>query len=62
VVVRHADGGGVEGVGANEVGAGVQVLRVDVADDVWLREAEQVVVALDQVRPVLEALAAVLLL
>ena len=50
---------GVEGVGLDDVGAGVEVLAVDRGDDVGLGEREQVVVALEVARPVGEALAAV---
>jgi len=45
-IVRLGDGIGVEGVGLDDIGAGVQVGAVDAGDDAGLREAEQVVVAL----------------
>ena len=48
---------GVEGVGLDDVGAGVEVLAMDRGDDVGLGEGEQVVVALEVGRPVGEALA-----
>ena len=58
-VVGQGDPLGVEGVGLDEVGAGLEVCRVDAADDVRLGEAEQVVVALEVALPVGEPLAAV---
>ena len=57
VAERHRVG--VERVGLDDVGAGLEVLPVDAGDDVGLRDRQQVVVA-DQVgRPVGEPLAAV---
>ncbi len=53
--------GGVEGVGLEDVGAGVQVGLLDGLDDVRAAEQQQVVVALHVARPVCEALAAVVL-
>ena len=41
----------VEGVGLDDVGAGREVLGVDLADDLRLRQREQVVVALQVARP-----------
>ena len=61
-VVGQRDRGRVEGVGLDDVGAGREVLRVDVADQPRLREREQVVVAAQLARPVAEARAAVVLL
>ena len=58
-VVGQGDRGGVEGVGLDDVGAGVEVLAVDRGDDLGLRDREQVVVALEVAGPVGEALAAV---
>ena len=48
-----------EGVGRDDVGAGLEVLAVDRPDDVGLGEAEQVAVAAHVAVPVGEALAAV---
>ena len=61
-VVFHRDGRAVEGVGLEDVGAGVEVGAVDVADDGRLRDDEQVVIALQLAGVVLEAVAAVVLL
>ena len=58
-VVGQRDGVGVEGVGLEDVGAGVEVLAVDARDDVGLGERQQVVVADHVAGPVLEPLAAV---
>ena len=58
-VVGQRDRGGVEGVGLDDVGAGLEVLAVDAGDDVGLGEGEQVVVALQVAGPVREPLAAV---
>ena len=46
-VVGLRDGGGVEGVGLDDVGAGLQIGAVDPRDDLRLRERQQVVVALE---------------
>ena len=61
-VVFHRDGRAVEGVGLEDVGAGVEVGAVDVADDGGLGDDEQVVVALELSGVVLETVAAVVLL
>ena len=61
-VVGERDALGVEGVGLDDVGAGLEVGVVDLADEVRLGQHEQVVVALDVAGPVGEALAAELLL
>jgi len=58
-VVALGDGRCAEGVGLDDVGPGGQVLLVDLADDLGLRERQQLVVALDVVPEVGEALAAV---
>ena len=60
-VVFHRDGRAVEGVGLEDVGAGVEVGAVDVADDGRLRDDQEVVVALELAGVVLEAVAAVVL-
>ena len=51
-VVLEGDGLGVERVGREHVGPGREVLAVDVQHGVGLREAQDVVVALDGRRPV----------
>jgi len=61
-VVFHRDGRAVEGVGLEDVGAGVEVGAVDVPDDGRLGDDEQVVVALELPGVILEAFAAVVLL
>lgn len=50
------DGGTGEGVGAQKVGTGLQVLPVDLLDDLRLGERQHVVVALHQLVVVGEAL------
>ncbi len=55
LVVGQRDGRRVEGVGLDNVRAGLQVGLVDVADDLRLGQRQQVVVALQVARPVLEA-------
>ena len=57
-VVGLRDGGAAERVGLDDVGAGGQVLPVDLADHVGPRQDQQVVVALEILRVILEALAA----
>src|SRR5690606_12656375 len=49
VVVGLADRGGVEGVGLDQVGAGLKVGAVDAFDDLGTGEQQQVVVALEVV-------------
>ena len=62
VVVGLGDGRRREGVGLDDVGAGVQVGLVDGGDDVRPREDQQIVVPLQIVRMTGEARAAVVLL
>ena len=57
-VVGLRNGVGVEGVGLDDVGAGVQIRAMDGGDDVWLGQAEQVVVALQAVRVIGKTFAA----
>ncbi len=57
-VVRLRDRGAVEGVGRDEVGAGLEVGAVDLADDPRLGQVEDVVVALQVDRVVAQRLAA----
>ena len=57
-VVGLRDRGRAEGIGLDEVGAGGEVLLVDLGDDVRPRQRQQLVVALEVVRMVREALAA----
>ena len=61
-VVRLRHRGGIEGVGGNDIGARVEVGAMNVRDDSRLREAQQIVVAAQIAAPVLESLAAKLLL
>ncbi len=58
-VVGLGYAGGVEGVGLEDVGAGIQVGLLDRGDDLGLAQQQQVVVALDVARPVGEARATV---
>ncbi len=59
-VVGHADPVGVEGVGLKDVCAGLQIGHLDGADDLRLRQAEKVIVALEVAGPVAESLAAII--
>ena len=59
-VIGHGDGVGVEGVGFDDVGAGFEVLRVDLLDDVRLGEVQRVVVEAQIARVMGEFLAAVI--
>ena len=59
LVVRHRDGSGIEGIGLDQICAGCQILRVNLLDDLWLGEREQIVVPLQIVGPVLKPFAAV---
>ena len=61
-VVGLGDAGGGERVGADDVGAGREVLAVDVTDDVGLGQREDVGVALEVVVVAGERLAAVVVL
>ena len=58
VVVGHRHGVGVEGVGLDDVGTGVEVGGMDAADQLGPGQRQQVVVALQVRRPVGEARAA----
>ncbi len=58
-VVGLGDPGGIEGVGFQNVGAGIEIGFLDGLDDVGAGEQQQVVVALHVARPVSETLAAV---
>jgi hypothetical protein len=61
-VIRLRDARGVERVRLDDVGPGRQVLPVRGLDHVGATQVQQLVVALDLARPVVEALAAILLL
>ena len=56
-VIGLGDRGAGEGVGLDDVGAGAEIVEVDVAHRVGLRQDQKVVVALDVLLPVLEPLA-----
>ncbi|MBV6410709.1 MAG: hypothetical protein GAKPKEKM_01531 [Rhodocyclaceae bacterium] len=58
-VVGLRDRGGVESVGLDDVGAGGEVVGVDGADRLRLRQEQQIVVALQLLRVILEAGAAI---
>ena len=58
-VLGLRDGGRIEGVGLDDVGAGLQVRGVDVADDLGLGQRQDVHVALEVRGPVGETLAPV---
>ena len=50
----------VEGVGFDDIGAGIEIGFVDTANDFRLREHEEIVVAFEVARPILEPLAAII--
>ena len=54
-IVRHRDGGRVEGVGLDDVRADGEIRRVDIADDVGPGQRQEVVIALLRRRVVGEA-------
>ena len=58
-VILHRDGVGVECICGENIGTGVEVLPVDVAQNVGLRDVEYIVIALDLVGEVGEAFAAI---
>ena len=58
--MRH--GGGTEGVGFQDVGAGFKILLVNLADHVGPGELQQLVVAFQGFRVVAETLAAIVVL
>ena len=58
-VILHRDGVGVECICRENIGTGVEVLPVDVAQDVGLRDVQYIVIALDLVGEVGEAFAAI---
>ena len=58
VGLRHARG--AEGVGLDDVGAGGEVLLVDLADDLRARQRQQLVVAFHVLRDIRESCAAIL--
>jgi hypothetical protein len=60
-VIGLRDRGARKGVGLDDIGAGLKVAQVDVADGVGLREDEKVVVAAQIVAVIAEALAAKIL-
>jgi hypothetical protein len=59
VIIRLRDRSRVEGVRFENVRAGLQILLVYLANDLRLREDQQVVVALDVVLEILETLSAI---
>ena len=61
-IVGKGDRRGIEGVRLDDVGARLQVLRVDVADQPRLGERQEVVMTAQLARPVAKAHAAVVLL
>ena len=54
-VIGLGDRGRGEGVGLDDVGAGLEIAQVNVADGLGLRQRQQIVVALEILRPILEA-------
>ena len=58
-VVGHCDRRRVERIGLENVGAGVQIGGVNGADQLWLRECEQVVVPAQITRPVCKSCTAI---
>jgi hypothetical protein len=59
-VVGLGDGVGAEGVGLDDIGAGLEIGSVDLAHDPWLGQHQQVVIALQIRGPCLEAFATIL--
>ncbi len=57
VIVGLRNPGGAESIGLDDVRAGGQVLFVDLLDHLWLRQNQQLVVALDVVREIPETVA-----
>ena len=57
MIVCHADGRGRKGIGLDNVCAGREILRMDVADGLRLGNREQIVVAFERMRKILETLA-----
>ena len=55
VVVRLRDGIRVEGVRGDDIGTRQQILAMNVCDDLWLRQDQEVVVAAQIAAPVSEA-------
>ena len=62
LVIRHRNGGGVKGIGFQNIGARLQIGVVDLADHFRLAEHQQIVVAFEIAGPVAEAAAAKILL
>jgi hypothetical protein len=58
-VIGHGERVGVECVGLDDVGAGLEVLAVKACDDIWSGENEQVVVAFEVPGMILESLSPV---
>ena len=58
-VIRQRKRLRIEGVGFDQIGARFQVLLVDVLDNAWLREAEQIVQALEVSVPLFEPFASI---
>ncbi len=61
-IVRHRRRIGIEGVGLDDVGAGVEKRVMNLADDGRTRQRQQVIVAFEVAVPLGEALAAVFVL
>src|SRR5581483_1483073 len=59
-VIGERDALRVEGIGLDQVGAGFEIFAMDLADDLRLRQHQQVVVPLEIARPVAKALDAIL--
>ncbi len=60
LIIGLGNGGRVEGVGLDNVGTGLQIGRMDVADDLRLGDGQQIIVALEVARVVSKALAAII--
>ena len=58
-VIGHRNGRGIERVGFDDVRAGLEILAMDFLDDVRPGQTEQIVVAFDIARPILEPFAAI---
>ena len=55
-IIGHGNSIGVEGIGLQDIRSGGQVLLMDPANDLRLRQAEQVIVALEVPVPIAESL------
>ena len=60
LVVGHGNGCGVKGIGFQNISPGGKIVPVNLADDVWAGQYQQVIIALDVTGVVGKALAPVI--